>query len=46
MLHCNRNAGVKDPVGNHWWIATHKEDVPREELAKRAEAFVKQQRRD
>lgn len=20
----DRNAGVKDPVGNHWWIATHK----------------------
>lgn len=40
----DRNAGVKDPVGNHWWIATHKEDVPPEELAKRAEAFMKQQR--
>ncbi|MBI4484106.1 MAG: VOC family protein, partial [Acidobacteria bacterium] len=39
----DRNAGVKDPFGNHWWIATHKEDVPREELAKRAEAFMKQQ---
>ena len=39
----DRNAGVKDPVGNHWWIATHKEDVPPEELAKREEAFLKQQ---
>lgn len=40
----DRNAGVKDPCGNFWWIATHKEDVPPEELAKRAEAFNKQQR--
>ena len=39
----DRNAGVKDPVGNHWWIATHKEDVSPEELAKREEAFLKQQ---
>ena len=40
----DRNAGVKDPSGNIWWIATHKEDVPPEELAKRAEALMKQQR--
>ncbi len=39
----DRNAGVKDLVGNIWWIATHKEDVSPEELAKRAEAFMKQQ---
>ena len=24
----DRNAGVKDPFGNIWYIATHKEDVP------------------
>lgn len=40
----DRNAGVKDPAGNCWWIATHKEDVAPEELARRAEAFMKQQR--
>jgi PhnB protein len=40
----DRSAGVKDAVGNHWWIATHKEDVPPEELAKRAEAYMQQQR--
>lgn len=34
----DRNAGVKDSSGNFWWIATHKEDVPPDELAKRAEA--------
>jgi PhnB protein len=37
----DRNAGVKDPSGNFWWIATHKEDVPPEELEKRAEAAMK-----
>ena len=31
----DRNAGVKDPGGNHWWIATHQEDVPPGELSKR-----------
>jgi PhnB protein len=31
----DRNAGVKDPVGNIWWLATHKEDVSPDEMAKR-----------
>lgn len=35
----DRNAGVKDPSGNCWWIATHKEDMSMEELRKRAEAL-------
>ena len=39
----DRSAGIKDPIGNQWWIATHKEDVPPEEIAKRAEAFMQQQ---
>ncbi len=34
----DRNAGVKDPVGNTWWIATHIEDVPPDEIRKRASA--------
>jgi uncharacterized glyoxalase superfamily protein PhnB len=38
----DRNAGVKDFCGNYWWIATHIEDVPPEELKKRAEAVMKQ----
>jgi uncharacterized glyoxalase superfamily protein PhnB len=38
----DRNGGVKDPSGNHWWIATHIEDVAPEEMARRAEAFMKQ----
>ena len=34
----DRTAGVKDAFGNSWWIATHQEDVSREELERRAEA--------
>lgn len=37
----DRSAGVKDPLGNFWWIATHIEDVPPEELARRAAAQMK-----
>ena len=37
-----RNAGLKDPVGNPWWIATHQEDVPPEEIARRAKACMQQ----
>ena len=32
----DRNAGVKDAWGNIWWIGTHVEDMPREELERRA----------
>ena len=39
----DRQGGVADPVGNHWWIATHREDVSAPELEKRAEAYAKQQ---
>ena len=38
----DRNAGVEDPGGNLWWIAMRKEDVPPEEMAKRAQAAMKQ----
>jgi PhnB protein len=38
----DRSAGLKDPIGNQWWIATHQEDVPPEEIAKRAEACRQQ----
>ena len=37
----DRNAGVKDPSGNLWWIATHVEDVSPEEMARRHEARLK-----
>lgn len=32
----DRNAGVQDPAGNSWWIATHIEDVSPAELQLRA----------
>lgn len=38
----DRNAGIVDPAGNHWWIATHIEDVSPDELARRAEAAMRQ----
>ena len=38
----DRMGGVKDPSGNTWWIATHKEDMPEAEMARRsAEAMKK-----
>jgi len=41
----DRNAGVKDPVGNFCWIATHKEDLSSEELGKCAEEYMKKQQK-
>jgi len=32
----DRNGGVEDPWGNQWWIGTHVEDVPPDELERRA----------
>jgi PhnB protein len=40
----DRSAGVKDAVGNQWWIATHQEDVPPDEMLKRARAAGMQPR--
>ena len=37
----DRNAGIEDPSGNFWWIATHQEDVAPEELEQRAKAAGK-----
>jgi uncharacterized glyoxalase superfamily protein PhnB len=44
MFYGDRSGGVKDPSGNSWFIATHREDVAPQELAKRADAFIKQQK--
>ena len=32
----DRNAGIEDPFGNQWWVAVHREDVPPDELERRA----------
>jgi len=37
----DRNAGVEDAHGNWWWIATHVEDVPTEEMERRMAAMGK-----
>jgi PhnB protein len=44
MFYGDRSGAVKDPSGNSWFIATHREDVAPQELAKRADAFNKQQK--
>ena len=35
----DRGGKFEDPFGHRWWIATHKEDIPPEELKGRAEAL-------
>ena len=39
MFYGDRRAMVKDPGGNTWQIATHKEDLSLEEIRKRAAAL-------
>jgi PhnB protein len=34
----DRSGGVRDPSGNEWWVGTHVEDVPPDEMARRAAA--------
>jgi PhnB protein len=38
----DRSATLEDPAGHAWTIATHKEDVPPEEMHKRMEAAMKE----
>ena len=38
----DRSGTLTDPFGHVWTISTHVEDVPEEELAKRAEAAMKE----
>lgn len=42
MYYGERGAAVKDAVGNHWYIATHLEDLSSEELARRETVFANQ----
>lgn len=37
----DRMAGVRDPSGNHWLIATHVEDIDHAEITRRAKSFKK-----
>ncbi|MDA8384022.1 MAG: VOC family protein [Betaproteobacteria bacterium] len=37
----DRTGTLEDPFGHVWTLATHKEDLSPEEIAKRAEAFFK-----
>ena len=39
----DRTAGVRDPIGNVWWLATHVEDVPEDEMRRRSEEWAAQQ---
>jgi PhnB protein len=41
MFYGDVNAGVEDPTGNQWWIATHVEDVSPEEVQRRAREQMK-----
>jgi PhnB protein len=38
----DRGGLVRDPCGNLWWISTHIEDVPPDELQRRAEQAMRQ----
>jgi PhnB protein len=40
----DRSGTVTDPFGHVWTIATHKEDVPLQEINQRFEALMKQQK--
>jgi PhnB protein len=37
----DRSGTIEDPFGHHWHVATHTEDVPPDELARRAAALTK-----
>lgn len=42
MFWGDRYGQLTDPFGHHWSLATHKEDVPPEELQRRSEQFFAQ----
>ena len=39
----DRSGTLKDPFGHVWTISTHIEDIPPDEMRRRAEAFMKHQ---
>lgn len=40
MFWGDRYGKVVDPFGHHWGLATHKEDVPRQEMERRAQEWM------
>ena len=42
MFYGDRHGAVVDANGNQWWVATHVEDVPPDELQRRAQAAAQQ----
>ena len=40
----DRSGQLEDPFGHLWWVATHKEDVPPEEMQKRVKAMFASQK--
>jgi PhnB protein len=45
MFWGDRFGKVADPFGHHWLLATHKEDVPPQEMQKRQAEWEKQQKK-
>lgn len=39
----DRSAGVEDPFGNSWWMASHVEDITPEEIQRRNEERARRQ---
>lgn len=42
----DRHGGVTDPSGNRWYVATHIEDVPLDELRRRAAEYAKKRQEE
>jgi PhnB protein len=40
MFYGDRTGAVRDPGGNSWWIATHKEDLSVQQIEERMAAFM------
>ena len=40
----DRSGQLEDPFGHLWWVATHKEDVPPDELQRRADSMFAQKK--
>lgn len=38
----DRSGQIVDPFGHRWTLATHVEDVPPEEMQRRAEAYARE----